>query len=544
MPRTKISEFSATAADNTDINGINLAEGMLPSDVNNSIRELMAQIKDLQAGTSGDTIPITAGGTGATSASAARTALGATTTGNDLFTAVDDAAARTAIGAGTGNGSVTSVAASVPDFLSVSGSPVTTSGTLTISYSGTALPVANGGTGVTSAGAAGNVLTSDGTAWISSAAPGALPVGTLQYFHGATTTTYPGNEWLKCDGSALTQTAYSELFSNVGLIVDNAVITWTSRTSGTASNINAVAYGNGVYVYGGDSGVVATSTDAITWTTGTTGSSAFIFDLIYADGIFVAARSSGGIFTSTDGITWTSRTSGTASNITALTYGDNLYVAAGAGGNLRTSTDGITWTSRSSGTTFNIAALTYGDNLYVAAGNNGTLRTSTNAITWTARTSGTATTILSLAYGDNLYVAAGNGGVLRTSTDGITWTAVTSGTANAIESLVYGSLNGNNLYIAGLGTTIANNILTSTDAITWTVRATSTGSAVNGLVYENNNFVAVMDGGKIQTSSFYNYDFLIDFILPTQTTSRPITNPNLNPSVFSEENSNLFIKAE
>ena len=36
----------------------------------------MAQVKDLQAGTSGDTIPITAGGTGAGTASAARTALG------------------------------------------------------------------------------------------------------------------------------------------------------------------------------------------------------------------------------------------------------------------------------------------------------------------------------------------------------------------------------------------------------------------------------------------------------------------------------------
>lgn len=51
-------------------------------------------------------------------------------------------------------GTVTSVGASVPAFLSVAGSPVTTSGTLAISYSGTALPVANGGTGATSAGAA------------------------------------------------------------------------------------------------------------------------------------------------------------------------------------------------------------------------------------------------------------------------------------------------------------------------------------------------------------------------------------------------------
>ena len=49
-----------------------------------------------------------------------------------------------------GSGSVTSVAASVPSFLSISGSPITTSGTLAITYSGTALPVANGGSGLTS----------------------------------------------------------------------------------------------------------------------------------------------------------------------------------------------------------------------------------------------------------------------------------------------------------------------------------------------------------------------------------------------------------
>lgn len=48
------------------------------------------------------------------------------------------------------SGTVTSVAASVPAFLSISGSPITSSGTLAISLSGTALPAANGGTGVVS----------------------------------------------------------------------------------------------------------------------------------------------------------------------------------------------------------------------------------------------------------------------------------------------------------------------------------------------------------------------------------------------------------
>ena len=57
-----------------------------------------------------------------------------------------------------GSGTVTSVAASVPAFLSIAGSPITTSGTLAITYSGTALPIANGGTGQTTASAAFNAL--------------------------------------------------------------------------------------------------------------------------------------------------------------------------------------------------------------------------------------------------------------------------------------------------------------------------------------------------------------------------------------------------
>jgi hypothetical protein len=48
------------------------------------------------------------------------------------------------------SGTVTSVAASVPSIFSISGSPITTSGTLAFTYSGTALPTANGGTGSTS----------------------------------------------------------------------------------------------------------------------------------------------------------------------------------------------------------------------------------------------------------------------------------------------------------------------------------------------------------------------------------------------------------
>ena len=52
--------------------------------------------------------------------------------------------------AGGGGGGVTSVGMTVPSFLSVTPSTITSTGTFAVSLSGTALPVANGGTGVTS----------------------------------------------------------------------------------------------------------------------------------------------------------------------------------------------------------------------------------------------------------------------------------------------------------------------------------------------------------------------------------------------------------
>lgn len=54
MAKNKISEYSSTASNNTDIGGINIAEGCAPSGINNAIRELMAQLKDQQTGTDAD----------------------------------------------------------------------------------------------------------------------------------------------------------------------------------------------------------------------------------------------------------------------------------------------------------------------------------------------------------------------------------------------------------------------------------------------------------------------------------------------------------
>ena len=84
MTRAKISEYSATAGDNTDVNGVNIAEGCPPSSMNNMGREIMAALKRFQVGSDGDgvtvggnfvvsgttalstALPVASGGTGGT----------------------------------------------------------------------------------------------------------------------------------------------------------------------------------------------------------------------------------------------------------------------------------------------------------------------------------------------------------------------------------------------------------------------------------------------------------------------------------------------
>lgn len=51
MPKDKLTDYSATNASNTDVGGVNIDEGMLPSAVNNSIRELMTHLKNFSDGT-------------------------------------------------------------------------------------------------------------------------------------------------------------------------------------------------------------------------------------------------------------------------------------------------------------------------------------------------------------------------------------------------------------------------------------------------------------------------------------------------------------
>tara|TARA_B110000902_G_C13955353_1_gene455266 strand:+ start:181 stop:633 length:453 start_codon:yes stop_codon:yes gene_type:complete len=58
MAKNKISDWSPTPALNTDVGGIDIAEGCAPSGINNAIREVMAQVKDQQSGTDADNFTV------------------------------------------------------------------------------------------------------------------------------------------------------------------------------------------------------------------------------------------------------------------------------------------------------------------------------------------------------------------------------------------------------------------------------------------------------------------------------------------------------
>lgn len=80
-------DWSSTAASNTTVDGINIAEGCPAANVNNGMRSIMALVRDtfssaLQTFLDGSAaLPIANGGTGGLTASAARTALGAAASG-------------------------------------------------------------------------------------------------------------------------------------------------------------------------------------------------------------------------------------------------------------------------------------------------------------------------------------------------------------------------------------------------------------------------------------------------------------------------------
>lgn len=196
--------------------------------------------------------------------------------------------------------------------------------------------------------------------------------------------------------------------------------TWTSRTSGTANNLNAVIHNGTKWIVVGTSGTTLTSTDAITWTLVTVAGTPTFFS-VAANGASLVAHSNISPFISysTDtGATWTAATTVLASgasvtNNKGLIYAGGRFVCI-TGSVLYTSTDGgINWTTQTDGTTDTYSGIAHDGTTYVvgsSAANGNVCISSTDAAAWTARTFTDGRTHAAGAGGAGGIAAGGGGG--------------------------------------------------------------------------------------------------------------------------------------
>jgi hypothetical protein len=185
-------------------------------------------------------------------------------------------------------------------------------------------------------------------------------------------------------------------------------------------------YGNGRFVLCGSNTAsntawVGTSTDGTTWNAGEQynliGSEIFTA-MEFANGIFVVGGSSGSMFTSTNGISWTFTRSLFAGNhIRRITYGNSLFMAVGANGTVTTSTNGINWELKPFNETFQLYNVVWNpdDQIWAIADNGTQIRySSDNGQTWVSRNANTAINNSTLIYENGKYFyATQEGGSMR-----------------------------------------------------------------------------------------------------------------------------------
>jgi len=267
--------------------------------------------------------------------------------------------------------------------------------------------------------------------------------------------------------------------------------TWKNSDYSGSDVFNSIAYGNGLYVAVGNSGVIWTSTDTINWTPHTSHTTNILYGIAYGNNTFTAAGQSGIILTSPDGTSWTARTSNTGQDLRAITYNDNRFIAVGGSGTILTSQDGITWADHSPSPAIpnTFYGIVYGNDTYVTVGSSGKILTSPDAINWTSRPGGTAITLYGIAYSGSQFAAVGDSGTIITSPDSVNWTHRTSAVTTRLSGITFDQASSLYVIIGHYG-----EILTSLDGIDWTRQTSGSANHLFGVGNGDQRLVAVGTG--------------------------------------------------
>lgn len=270
---------------------------------------------------------------------------------------------------------------------------------------------------------------------------------------------------------------------------DNGV-TWSRRYSGTKDYLDAIAYGNGVFVVSGASGAVLVSSNGQTWTRYATGAQAGPYDITFGNGMFMAVGAGGAAMRSVDGKTWTSASTGSLGDLLCVAYGNGTFVAGSVFGSIVRSTDGVHWTTTIQDGRF-WQSVTYDHGIFFAIdgrGNHAVI--SPDGVTWSERTGVTPGFAYGVAYGANTWVVVGEAGTVRTSPDTTTWTTRCGGSLTVLSSATYGPAG----YVAAAGAYTLN----STDGVRWLQFPTS--AYYTSITYLNGRYIGCAIHSTIGTS--------------------------------------------
>lgn len=291
---------------------------------------------------------------------------------------------------------------------------------------------------------------------------------------------------------------------------------WNAVRSGTGTDFEAVAFGNGTFVAVGDKGLIMTSPDGVKWTKRSAGVSRTFNDVTFSSGRFIAvcrAPDGGGvgakIFVSdSNGASWKFRDTDAGGDSISVglhaVAGDgsgNLVAVGGVGWVTRSHDNGQTWdvlTTRF--TTQSLYGVAWGKGVWVATGDGGVFR-STDANVWTPATE--TFPGYKVGFGNNRFVAtaAAGGGGFKSSSDGNKWTQCVKAagfTSDGWPIFSNGVAFGDGTFVVSGGN---GDLWTSETGLVWKKWSSPlTGTQLQGAAFGQRMFISAGYDGRMVSS--------------------------------------------
>ncbi len=203
----------------------------------------------------------------------------------------------------------------------------------------------------------------------------------------------------------------------------------------TPNYVNAVAYGDGLWVAVGDFGYIGTSEDGLTWTQQESSAPTDwpvdlvtgyeLTSVVYGSDRWIVAGEDGRLFSSTDAIHWSHILTDEAAYWEKVVHHEGRWMVTGTSQSVLVSADGVRWRNQAIGESDWIWASSWGNGLWVVVDATGKVFASTDMSAWEVRGTIVADGIIDdIHYAEGRWMAVGEYGEVLTSVDLAEWDQV------------------------------------------------------------------------------------------------------------------------